>query len=427
MEQEAEEHHGDPHPKRKLRINAYNSLCEEGKLAAKIWTKKVKYTMKTREVAKPGKYPRMIGDLSCPASLQPFRYAEFLKSAMAAEVFQYGGLEMEFVKKPTHSVLKSCFDKLLNPPRQMYVCYFSDDACFSFRHGDKIFRANIDISSCDASHTDVIFEVFRDIHPSFLHDEMQRIIDQSLLPFEVRSITNPSESVLLKPHGRRLYSGQGITTAINNLAMISIGLSIYQGLSAGHVPTCSGIAAHAMHSGYVISVEKCEIFEDVQFLKHSPVFACGEYEPVLNLGVLLRLSGVCKDDLPGSGDIYQRAKEFQEALLRGAYPRTSFQLLDNMKDEVKIRSEITKTVDRMFEYKVDVDIMQTISYSDLHLYRRYRLNPTEIAELNTDFGLASTGDIYASSATSKILGKDYGLSSCSGVRSDELPRRPVGE
>ena len=405
--EECEEHYADIHPKRLLRIRAYNELFESGLLFGKDerWVKTVLWKMKRDEWAKHGKKPRMIGDLGVAASLRGFRLTGMLKEAQFNESIQYKGGEIFFCKSPDPFALQYCFDQLINPTGAFFFVYFSDDSCLSIRHEGRIDRYNLDISSCDASHGPEVFNTLVNIMPEHCRHDMQLLVDQCALPLRVVSYANPKHVAILKPTRPMLYSGSTITTAINNLANVAIVKAI---LDRGYVGAES-IALGAQDAGYIVTgCKPLQFIEDLQFLKNSPVLDdSGVWRPMLNLGVLLRASGTCKGDLPGSGDLIPRARAQQRGLLRGSYPRTDFLLLDHMR--AAMGEGIAFDCDLDLSYKVvDNPDYPRFRVDEESLFRRYRLNSLEISDLLA-FGHFDVCHEFASSGVSKILSVDYGL------------------
>lgn len=415
MEEAARLHHADPHPKRLLREQAWRDLNEAGDEPSRLWLRSVWYKLKCDEIAKPGKVPRMIGDLGVAASLQGFYLTKLLKEAQASEPIFINGGRMEFISTPNPWRLEHVFKCLIDPPERFFFAYFSDDSCISIRIGQKIFTFNLDISKCDASHGPSAFSSMVQIFPEALRDDANRLVEQCRLPIEIRSRAG-KEKVKLKPRRPKLYSGATITTVMNNNANTSIGLAISEHEFADNSTVeqvAAGIVAAAAKAGYLLSVEHCPIIEDIQFLKNSPVYDVeGVMRPLLNLGVMLRASGTCKGDLPGKGDLELRARQFQSAILHGMYPRCSFPLLDAMKSAVGCEPSVesTRRVTAETQYKVENDDTYPLfSVSTAAVYKRYRLTPLAQAEL-AEFSSLSTGYHLSSTAVDLILGKDYGLS-----------------
>lgn len=406
-------HHADPHDKRELRIAAKEELCAEGRHddPEDTWiTLKgyVEWNMKPAEWAKNNKNPRMIVNLGVPASLRGFRLMEYAKVVQANNSVYIHGGEMQFIKSPDPFALDEVFAKLINPPLRYYFAYFSDDSCLAIRTNDgDVHRYNLDISGCDASHGPGIFSALVEMFPEHLRDEVRVLVRQCMAPLKVTSTTDRREKVLLEPYHPRLYSGSVITTFCNNLANLFICLSIVS--QPYHSGLCA--AAGAARAGYVVTGHEQPLShpEELQFLKHSPILDTeGVYRPLLNLGVLLRASGVCLGDLPGKGDLQVRAGRFQAGLLRGAYPKANFTLLDNMRAACPFDDYFPCTY---FERKV-VDRADYPSFrvTDDSIARRYDLTPGEILELNETFGLATGfGFVFNGPSVSKILALDYGL------------------
>ena len=415
MIHEAELHHGDTHAKRLLRIQAWEELLDNNNIFDNTWHapgKTTEYKMKKFEIAKPGKVPRMIGDLGVACSLQGFRLTKFMKMAMADHPLHINGGKIESVPSPDPATLERVFAQLIEPEGRFYFVLFSDDSCLSIRRADGvILRYNIDISSCDASHTTELFYALKHLFPPFLHSEAQQLIDQCQENITIYDVNNKRRRVTLKPSGPRLYSGSTLTTIINNLANILIGLSISQ------IPNVQGVAdvvKAAVEVGYIVTCEDCSDWHQLQFLKHSPVRCTdGVIRPLLNIGVLLRLSGTCKGDLPGPRSIplRRRAESFQASLLRGAYPHARFTLLSNMRSRAGLPTvETDRVVRGMLEYKVADSDYVDFTVPSHEVWARYSLTELEICELEVDFGLSGFEMHYTSSGTEKVIKLDYGLS-----------------
>lgn len=401
---EASDHHADPHPKKTLRIHAWGKLLDYGH-TARLWLKDVLYKLKRVEISKVGKYGRMIGDLGVAASLQGFRLTNAVKIAQDENVIELNGGHARFVKAPSPDVLKDCFDKLINPPGRFYFVYFSDDACYSVRDkSGRVRMYNLDISSCDASHGPHVFDALIDLMPNLSSREaMQVLVDQCKLPIRIVDVDRPRRRVLLRPKSPRLYSGSTITTAINNIA----NLLICDAITAN--PDLTPIEAAAT-IGYIITLDECFVPEHLQFLKHSPIrTTTGEYHPLINLGVILRLSGVAKGDLPGRGDLFRRARQFQHALLNGVAPGSSFSVIDNMRAATGVtepQTHMTKFAEAQLADRVLASA--SLRFCDDSIYLRYELDGDEVTQL-LHFSTLPQGWVANSPALSKVLTKDYGL------------------
>jgi len=243
---------------------------------------------------------------------------------------------------------------------------------------------------------------------------MALLVKQCQAPLKLRSVLDRKHIVTLIPREPKLYSGSVITTATNNIANVSIGMSIAD-LDEIRPELIEGAAKRA---GYLVTgCTPLPFFEKVQFLKHSPVLVGGEFLPILNIGVLLRLSGTCKGDLPGRGPLAERARIFQRALLRGAYPYTSCTLIDAMKARVADAGSCPRS-DRMVSDALRHKVLSTTeeiwTVSDEALYKRYNFSLHDIHELHQLCNM-DVGWTLNCQAAAKILAEDYNMSTADDV------------
>lgn len=420
---EAADHHADPHAKRIPRINAFNDVINYGLVFNKIWNlpkKGPEYQCKRAEYAKPGKTVRCIADMHTPASLQGFRLTAVLKQAMFEEpLYIHGGCIM-FCKAPSTEALRHVFRELISPSGTFFFVYFSDDACLALRLPDgTVLRMNLDITSCDASHTKSLFDFYVKIHPKRVRGDAAALVAQCEQPITITDPNAPrgpnKRQVILKPREPRLYSGATPTTDINCLACILMAISIIEGVAT--VKSGADVVRLCAMAGYLVSSLDCSDWHQLQFLKHSPVIDLnGDIQPILNLGVLLRLSGTAKGDFPGSKNepMKVRVDRFQAALLQGAYPYISFPLIDRLKANCATNAATHRGVEplvtKMLAYRVvETDDHTLIRVSSAEVYQRYSLTPHEVVELDDGFGACGYMDHYASTGTDKIFNLDYGL------------------
>lgn len=416
---EIEKHLNDPHPKRALRNQAYTNLKEEGKLEqsdSNFVDRHVGGKLKTAEKAKSvvdetkQKYPRMIFDLKVPASLIGSEVMSLLKQAMADNPIITDMSRIQFIKTPNPFILKRAFQELYDTEYILDFICFSDDSAFTIKLADGIHYCMADISSADASYTPELFELLFHLVPASMQDDVRRLIEQCKMPMKIRDCNDPKIYVLLKPLFAVLYSGSTLTTAINTLANFLIALAIEEGVRNGSIQTIADIQQAIRRIGFLVTISECRHYEELQFLKHSPVRdTLGNWQPMLNFGVLLRASGMCFGDYPGRGDLKQRILAFQRGLLQGAYPYTSCQLLDAMWQAVG-QGPVSIEAAKEFKYKVDNDSSFTPYRVDESSFcRRYDLNPVEFAYLTELVSNYSYGYAINTSAVEKICLKDYEL------------------
>lgn len=413
-ETEAREHHNDPHPKKALRRKTYldmvmaNTLTDsEDPFAKSVWWK-----IKKAEYSKVGKKTRGICDLGVPCSMRGFRITNFLKEAQDSMSLHFLGGDFVFCKSPDPFALARHFEFLRNPPGRFYFLYFSDDSCLAIRNpqtGD-IDWFNLDISSCDASHGPEVFRFLEDIMPAgWPRHDVRILIDQLRLPLRVRSRDDPTVKMYIRHKHPVLMSGSTLTTAVNNVANLLIGVALVSNYSGrkyqGENPEMVAAAASA---GYILTgCTPLEEFQDVQFLKHSPVRDLqGQWHPMLNFGVLVRASMTCFGDLPGRGPLQPRAQAFQRGLLSGAYPYTRFKLLANMRSAVGEGEEFLSDT---FAWKVvDGDKYPVYILNDEDIRIRYRLDQSEYDDL-VQFSRLPVFSFLHNDGLTKVLQKDYGM------------------
>jgi hypothetical protein len=361
----------------------------------------------------------MIGDLRVPASLEGFMVTKYLKQAMQRDVELPGGT-LHFCATPDHDALTDVFTNLLDPKKRVYMSLFSDDSCVSIRHdnGD-VTTYNMDISSCDASHTGLLFWAVGQITSGLARENIARLVKQLQTKIRIYDLSRPQRGsrkryaeFAKKDGSPTLYSGSTLTTVINNLANILIGHSIIMSGAS----TSAQIIAAAAAVGYIVTLEKCEIPEDIQFLKHSPVRDIhGVLRPLLNIGVLFRTMGTAKGDVPGRSTtpLRERFAAFEYALMHGMYPRSHFPFVDIRKEALrgsndKLAAACEQRVQRMLNYRIGTTAEHHFRSEDI--YRRYRLTPAEISLLDVDIANQQFDTFHACSAANKVLAIDYGLS-----------------
>lgn len=408
------EHYNDPHPKRLLRSMAFFELFSQGSQALSPnwiganlvrWLRAVFAKPKPMEFAKPGKSLRIICDLGTQASLPTLGIAERIKLGMDDRPIDWEGGVLEFVKDPNPERLESVFAKLRNPPGRFYFVYFSDDSCLALRTPNGTKWYNIDISSCDASHTDSLFEFLRLCVPAAGQSSIAVAIEQCRAPLCIKSVEIPKRRVIVQPIGARLYTGSGITTAINNLASVLIAIAITRSPQIS-----TGLNQRAQEVGYQITGgEPLERFEDLQFLKHSPVWDGGRWVPIINVGVFLRASGAVKGDFPGCGDLEGRVRAYQAALTHGIFGHIENPFCDAVKaaPRAPVDAALVELIRKDKPIACPVTQVRYV-VSDEDLFRRYDVTAADLADLrlaaNTQYGEESNYPII-----DRILFKDYGL------------------
>lgn len=389
-----------PHQKKDLRILGKNEIDLDGLTGCpRRWHRKTWYKCKADELAKWNKVIRMIGDLGINASLAGFIITEFLKSSMCKPMYFKNRrdevvLKVVFTKQPTVDVMQACFDDMINPQCKGVFYYHSDDSILALRTPNGIKRYNIDISSCDASHTTALFELLQELVPGEAKEEISTLIEQCTKIFEIRSYTSRSKCKL-KPQEPVLPSGSTLTTLINNIACV---VAANQ-MALRDVETEEEIRFAWKKAGYIVTLSEAKKIEEVQFLKTSPCEDIyGVYRPLLNLGVFLRATGRCKGDLPGHGDILERAKIFQASLIQGMFPRTKIPMIESL----RVKFPLKERFEHEMEYKFQDDV--GFSFTNASVFKRYGIRGDDVEQW---FETCETETYFDSEGVRRILEVDY--------------------
>lgn len=396
-----------PHPKRLLRQNTRTKVVQHGTVSMNARVKCVDYKCKTKELLPPGKYPRAIGDLTAPGSTALGYYMDWVKEQFELP-FHVGRCSCRFIKTPDHNILAEVFRNLIQPTG-LYFCFFSDDSCISVQCTDGILTANLDISACDGSNFDPVFNILKDAMSvdSRYSNDIQDAFKQCRSGCVIKEIGGTSR-IRMKPRGHVLYSGSVLTTSINNMANTLIFLHIVHLLRDRVV--CKDemrriIVDAGLLAGYELKIDECHTHSDIQFLKHSPALIGDLILPYLNIGVLLRSFGTIPGDLPGKRKLglVKRAKMFNSDVIK------SWKHAGNTSVR---RAFNNKIIDETLNYTPPDTTWKSGNSSqtpipDQEICSRYNISLHELDELNETIANSSIGDRVSLRVVDKIMNKDY--------------------
>lgn len=286
------------HPKRLLRQQAERELYAKGVFTQPSYASRVTAKVKI-ETAKVGKNARVYVDMTTPQSLLGGWLVDPLKRAQ--KVVDLGWCAFMFIAKTDEKSVLEGFQFLCDNKHRPCMLYHSDDAVVSLPCSDGQLLFNLDIKSCDRSNLDPIFDLLVQCVPEPFREYFQRMADGCKLDLMVRNPEDLGEYFKVRPRGRFEYSGVNLTTVLNNVASFGIGLAIFIRWRSWHTRerTIADIPRRVKSAGYSVTVQVCEVFQQVQFLKYSP--SCENHcYPVRNLGCILRALGHCDGDLKGS-------------------------------------------------------------------------------------------------------------------------------
>lgn len=365
--------------------------------------------MKPDEFSKPEKPGRITVDLGTPCSLRAGFLMDNIKHVWSKEKQVIRGVRVVFVKSPDLAVLTKWFKRM---ETESICLFYSDDACISLRTSGGMLYFNLDISSCDSSNGPAVFDAVRQLAPKRMAPHMDALIRQCQQRIQ---IGHGKEKMVFKPLDSFEYSGSVLTTTLNNVAVSAIIchiLSTYDPCQSIE-ETRRSVGSRLDDCGWTCTIEWCDVFEKLQFLKCSPCYTmCGDVRAVLNLGVVLRAMGQRVRDLPGRGSIQQRARAFMcgwvaglkhignhplHSVLRELHPPTGQKIFNS------------NAIERLESGGVADPVLDVVS-----LMRRYGATSFELDELCECLRHAGSECVgIHTSLTDRILMLDYGLS-CTG-------------
>lgn len=399
-------------PKRRLRIMSVLERHRDGWDEGK-WIRggEIEYKAKPGERLPPGKYLRAIGDLTTIGSAVLGYYMDYVKLAFKAD-FVYNGCRAKFVKSPDKEELRDVFRRLIEPEHRMEFVFHSDDSSFAFKlESGEIIRFNMDISACDGSNFEPVFALLEKamkVDTRFDVD-IERCFSQLGCPFRVRMRHDRKSSALFKPIlGRVLYSGSVLTTSVNNMANTLLFLAIAGLGSMDRETALRRIPEAAAQVGYIVTLEECMYVEDLQFLKHSPCeIHEGGYEPIVNLGTMMRNWGRCRGDLPGKkkAGIKARARIFLSDVAK-SFVHHGRNVIVKAFEAHRVAQSNPNNLQQVKEYTTGASKGTCVTES---LGRRYRCTSCEMEELADAIVHVSFGTRYYSETVRRIMSKDYGF------------------
>lgn len=421
--EDARWYHALPHAKLVLRKQSWGWLSNSKGFHPTTWRKVADALFKSDEYARPEKYPRQVVNCTTENALQGGYFAEFVKKLLSAPMVGTN-ITTQFIPSPKPEDIDAVFDKLINTDN-CYFPYFSDDSCLSIYRNGRRRMFNVDISGCDRSHGPELFNTLLVVFRSY-PEHARALIRHCKLPLRYRDKTR-TWSVLLRPKTPKLYSGSIATTILANFASTAIGLALERELTADIDATVPELVTRVEKAcGYTITLDECFKAQDLQFLKHSPTRDTqGVFRAVQNIGVVLRLIGTCRGDLPGSGDLAVRAINFQDNLLRGLHVRTSFPWIDAFKTIVQAQNKryvklacdcaLHENFGSYLQCKIHGSTLGTQSrvlerhiFDDNEVFARYNFTSNDLDEIYA-LTKGRIGESFSGVAFDKVLHKDYNL------------------
>lgn len=395
------------HAKKRIRMLAMRELIDRA-AGDTLFTEQIVGKIKLFERAKNGKYPRLIGDYSTPGSLLGGFLCEIAKENFGRFVTKRG-FTSQYVSTADADVFREIGENLVSANTDTHF-FFSDDGLFNLR-GEII---EMDISSCDISNAEPVFNSLISLFSDFpqFHEVIKKCVDQCKLSIVLRDPCNHRTKVRFKgvkpgtiAEPRPIeYSGSVLTTLLNNIASMSIGLVMH----ARKARNDASIHRCAIAAGYIVTLNRRSCLETAQFLKHSWFFCedTNRVESFLNLGAMMRSFGTCQGDLPMCGrTIAERAHNWNSAVVAG-YVHSG-------------RTRVLQILQEKYNSRVDVNLPDYITkhftsgergtVPDSAVLRRYGITHAAWEHFISLLKCSSTGDVIKHDVLDQIYLVDYGL------------------
>lgn len=396
-----------PHPKRRLREECLKIMLADDSVGEECWTVSNLLSQKPDEMLEDKSVDKVRGcrtiiNLGTPASLQTVPWSASVKEAKAFKEFKYKGCTAVFVASPACSKVTDALLSVWDSKYPVRLIIFSDDAVLAIIIDGERHVYNIDLRLNDLCKGDELFECFMRCNRC-PQDVMKAIWAQIYAPLRIDSYDRKS-SILLVVLKAWLQSGIGVTSDVNTDTHFFAFVNVVDKLST--IRCIEDVRSAYEDLGHSITWERCHKIEHMQFLKKSLVWTAGGYRAMLNLGVIFRASGTCRGDLPWSGSIADRARDFQASLMNGLLHGVVNKTLDYLKGSGSVRElDVHKYVNAYNDGDLDVEVV----VEDEDMFRRYDLTSSEIDEITALIRTLDLGVTIHCVAAHKVLLLDYGL------------------
>lgn len=402
--EEADEHCTDPHPKRDLRMQGMQEVYDRMLYRRNIWAERsFILKMKSDELAKTGKYPRTIADFGVCASLQGAFFTDHCKSFLDESFFEFMGGRCKFVKKCDGETLDAMFNDMISGPGRLIYYIFSDDSLMCFNVNGVRRWFDIDISSCDVSHTPALFELLRRMFPQ--DGVIVTLIEQCQQNMTVRSVRDFKMKVVLRLARVMLSSGSTITTLINTVACYLLFMAFSE-VHDNNVSVVS-LTEAAERVGYYCTINEVTKPTRLRFLRRCPIRDVnGVYRAILVPATMFRSLGVSKSDLPFKQlSQVTRGELFTAALINGFYAEVECPFLTFLRKLYPLYSGFERFVE---DKSLDREVR--VSCTDVDFFSMYDLNQEEIDSVYEVFR-CNKGKIgiVNNMAVDRMLKIDYSL------------------
>jgi len=410
----------EPHIKKELRKKAYYEIDNASSFYKDIFIDKVEWKMKGMEMAKCSnkemKVPRVIVDCKVENSLVRVHFANSWKKAHSDIVMSNFYCECEFNSSPEPTKIAKLFDSIQSSTKPVTINFFSDDSIITFidLNGIKTIF-NVDIASNDSSHS---IHSFKALAEASNMDERQivnllRLVKTNIF---VQNSTKTKKAWFSCNEGY-LPSGLGDTSVSNNniYMVMCYALNKYC-LENDEYPNKELFQLVGLLIGFRFTFQEVKYFEEMQFLKHSPIIIKNKTYALPNLGMLLKYSGKCKGNIPEINypdfiyDFRSKCCFYQSLLTYGFFKLFRYKpwmVLCPYFDYLS-RNDYSKDISKLskFDYQDDDWYIELTMEQAYARYRHLSINDiVEFEELlhGLCFGVTISCDLV-----DKVIESDYG-------------------
>lgn len=371
-----------------------------------------------RETCKFGKAPRLFMAYVA-ACMVANELPEFVKEFLDGDYFVgNGSFEFSirvFAKRRPDDIQDFFRDAYLLPEGEGLIAIYSDDSCLIYRRGGVLHMYNVDISSCDASQRDFPFHLVYLLMGCFNKEMAELLVKQCMVPMHLEAQQEGACELKINVDGPFEGSGTVLTTILNHVSCYS-GWWVFTELTKGTKnPTVTDIELAFATVGHKVSVTKCVCFEDIQFLKYSPMFGeNGKVYAVKNDGAILRNFGGVEGDLTHTScniplsmwksmNWSERMECYLSNIIEGFKNEPSTPIMQALRTRF---NRVVGPIEPEF-HRMERDEVCNINIDVASWLRRYRCTSQDLQVLVAQLSHAEFGTFYSSVAMDSILTRDY--------------------
>jgi len=397
------------HDKFKLRVASWKRIITDGTAGLPVYTLMLYWMMKSGEMAKFNKYPRVVVDCNTENSLPRVSASATIKEN-SYESYVFDDIECQYSVPGNNAGFNEVFDMSWDSNRRVFINHNSDDSLLTINPNLGARRVyNVDIAANDSSHTLESFVTYSKFYglSDNHHANLMGIVTS---PFTIRSAESYRKVIMRpKPGFGYLPSGIGDTTPKNNFTWVCLAyqLSIFQ----HPINDIYDVVYCFYLIGMRLTFEECFKKADMQLLKNSP---CDGFV-MPNLAILFKYSGVCKQrhiPLPArhkNQDYETQLMWYQTYLTYAYFKRYRYKPLMPL---CPFFDELHKSgyIDHVKYSHKTVILDEEVFYPTRDdVYGRYDLGHDLILEFESLVSLVGLRRVISHPLVDEVMRRDYGL------------------